>query len=210
MRLARSLAVPLLAVAVVAAGGRCASARSPRNPYSSFNLSGIASPVVDGLIVIDAAGTIQYVNPGCEKLFRYKPDELIGRNVSVLMPVSQAATHDGYLSRHRDTRVKRIIGMGRELSGLKSDGTVFPMYLSVGEAETADGVIFVGIIYDLTEKKRAEERFDSFDTNKDGKLSREEVTGRSSYLTENFDKLDADKDGFLSWEEFLGHNRWPK
>ncbi len=60
------------------------------------------------------------------------------------------------------------------------------------------------------EKQRAEERFDASDTNKDGKLSREEVTNRSSYLTENFDKLDADKDGFLSWEEFLGHNRWPK
>lgn len=60
------------------------------------------------------------------------------------------------------------------------------------------------------EKKRAEERFDGFDQNKDGKLSREEVTGRSSYLTENFDKLDLNKDGLLSWEEFLGHDRWPK
>lgn len=60
------------------------------------------------------------------------------------------------------------------------------------------------------EKQRAVARFDAFDANKDGKLSREEVTGRSSYLTENFDKLDADKDGFLSWEEFLGHDRWPK
>lgn len=60
------------------------------------------------------------------------------------------------------------------------------------------------------QKKRAEERFDGFDQNKDGKLSREEVTGRSSYLTENFDKLDRDKDGLLSWEEFLGHDRWPK
>lgn len=60
------------------------------------------------------------------------------------------------------------------------------------------------------EKQRAAERFDAFDANKDGKLSREEVANRSSYLTENFDKLDADKDGFLSWEEFLGHNRWPK
>jgi hypothetical protein len=60
------------------------------------------------------------------------------------------------------------------------------------------------------QKKRAEERFDGFDKDKDGKLSREEVAGNSAYLTENFDKLDANKDGFLSWEEFLGHNRWPK
>lgn len=60
------------------------------------------------------------------------------------------------------------------------------------------------------EKQRAAERFDAFDANKDGKLSREEVAGRSGYLADNFDKLDADKDGFLGWEEFLGHDRWPK
>lgn len=60
------------------------------------------------------------------------------------------------------------------------------------------------------QKQRAAERFDGFDTNKDVKLSREEVTGRSSYLTDNFDKLDRNKDGQLSWEEFLGHDRWPK
>jgi PAS domain S-box-containing protein len=117
----------------------------------------VPETMVDGLIVIDTAGLIQYVNPGCEKLFGYTSGQLIGLNVSILMPTSQSASHDAYLARHRETRVKRIIGIGRELSGLKSDGTVFPMYLSVGEAETANGVIFVGIIYDLTDKKRAEE-----------------------------------------------------
>ncbi len=117
----------------------------------------VPETMVDGLIVIDAAGVIQYVNPGCEKLFRYTSGELIGRNVATLMPTPYAEKHDGFLSRHRETRVKRIIGVGRELTGLKSDGAVFPMYLSVGEAETANGIIFVGIIYDLTDKKRAEE-----------------------------------------------------
>ena len=117
----------------------------------------VPETMVDGLIIIDAAGAIQYVNPGCEKLFKYTAGELIGRNVAALMPGPYAANHDSFLSRHRETRVKRIIGIGRELTGLKSDGTVFPMYLSVGEAETASGIIFVGIIYDLTDKKRAEE-----------------------------------------------------
>lgn len=60
------------------------------------------------------------------------------------------------------------------------------------------------------EKQRAAERFDGHDQDKSGSLSREEVAGRSAYLTDNFDKLDANKDGQLSWEEFLGHNRWPK
>lgn len=117
----------------------------------------VPETMVDGLIVIDPVGIIQYVNPGCEKLFKYTSGELIGRNVATLMPGPYADRHDGFLSRHRETRVKRIIGIGRELTGLKSDGAVFPMYLSVGEAETANGTIFVGIIYDLTDKKRAEE-----------------------------------------------------
>jgi hypothetical protein len=60
------------------------------------------------------------------------------------------------------------------------------------------------------EKQRAADRFDGYDANKDGKLSAEEVAGKSAYLTDNFGKLDADKDGLLSWEEYLGHNRWPK
>ncbi|RYY91812.1 MAG: PAS domain S-box protein, partial [Alphaproteobacteria bacterium] len=77
--------------------------------------------------------------------------------VKMLMPSPFREHHDAYLTRHRETGVKRIIGIGRELQGLKSDGTIFPMYLSVGQAKTGDQGIFVGIIYDLTEKKRAEE-----------------------------------------------------
>ncbi len=117
----------------------------------------VPETMVDGLIVIDAAGIIRFVNPGCERLFLAPAADLVGKNVSVLMPKAMAADHDAYLARHRETRVKRIIGIGRELQGLKADGTVFPMYLSVGEAQTGAETIFVGIIYDLTEKKRAEE-----------------------------------------------------
>jgi PAS domain S-box-containing protein len=117
----------------------------------------VPETMVDGLIVIDSAGTIRYVNPGCEKLFKSSAEDLVGKNVSVLMPRPMADAHDAYIARHRETRVKRIIGIGRELQGLRSDGTIFPMYLSVGEAQAGDETIFVGIIYDLTEKKRAEE-----------------------------------------------------
>jgi PAS domain S-box-containing protein len=97
------------------------------------------------------------VNPACERLFRYADNVLIGRNVSTLMPSPFSEAHDGYLARHREQKVKGIVGSGRELKGLKSDGTVFPMYLSVGEAVIAGETRFIGIIYDLTEKKRAEE-----------------------------------------------------
>jgi len=117
----------------------------------------VPETMVDGLIVIDAVGIIHYVNPACQTLFGYRREEMISQNVKMLMPSPFQEEHDGYLARHRETGVKRIIGIGRELKGLKSDGTIFPMYLSVGQARTGDEEIFVGIIYDLTDKKRAEE-----------------------------------------------------
>lgn len=116
----------------------------------------VTETMVDGLIVIDSTGIIRYVNPACEQLFQYDGGILIGRNVSTLMPPPFAEAHDGYLARRRESKVKGIVGSGRELKGLKSDGTVFPMYLSVGEAVIAGETRFIGIVYDLTEKKRAE------------------------------------------------------
>jgi PAS domain S-box-containing protein len=117
----------------------------------------VPETMVDGLIVIDTRGIIHYVNPACTSLFKYAREQLIGQNVKMLMPSPFQEEHDGYLARHRETGVKRIIGIGRELKGMKSDGTIFPMYLSVGQARTGGEEIFVGIIYDLTDKKRAEE-----------------------------------------------------
>ena len=106
----------------------------------------VPETMVDGLIVIDEVGIIHYVNPACTALFNYPREELIGQNVKMLMPSPFREHHDAYLTRHRETGVKRIIGIGRELQGLKSNGTVFPMYLSVGQARTGDQGIFVGII----------------------------------------------------------------
>lgn len=117
----------------------------------------VPETMVDGLIVIDTQGIIHYVNPACVTLFGHAKEDVIGKNVSILMPSPFREQHDTYLARHRDTGVKRIIGIGRQLQGMKADGTIFPMYLSVGEAKTAESDLFVGIIYDLTEKKRAEE-----------------------------------------------------
>jgi PAS domain S-box-containing protein len=117
----------------------------------------VTETLVDGLIVIDAHGVILYVNPACEKLFGYPEGALVGRNVSILMPPPDSDRHNAYLARHRETRVKRIIGIGREIQGLKSDGAVFPMYLSVREAELGGEARFAAVIYDLTEKKRTEE-----------------------------------------------------
>jgi two-component system sensor kinase FixL len=110
---------------------------------------------VDGIIVIDPGGLIQIYNQACERLFGYRADEVLGRNVKLLMPSPYHQEHDGYLSHYHKTHERRIIGIGREVLGQRKDGTTFPMYLSVGEG-TLDGQrFFVGIIHDLSAIRQA-------------------------------------------------------
>jgi PAS domain S-box-containing protein len=111
---------------------------------------------VDAIISIDADGIIQTVNTAAVRLFGYAADEMIGHNVNMLMPSPYQEEHDDYLRRYVTTGQKKIIGIGREVLGLKKDGTVFPMDLAVAEARVASERIFVGIIRDITERKQAE------------------------------------------------------
>jgi PAS domain S-box-containing protein len=117
----------------------------------------VVETAVDGVILIDAQGLIQMFNPACEKLFGYRADEVMGRNVKMLMPSPYRDEHDRYLDNFHRTGEKKIIGIGREVSGQRKDGSVFPMDLSVGEAKEGDASIFVGIIHDLSQYKRAEQ-----------------------------------------------------
>jgi two-component system sensor kinase FixL len=119
-------------------------------------LQAVIDTAVDGIILIDGKGTVQVFNRACEALFGYRADEVIGRNVKILMPQPYQAEHDGYIASYRRTGVRKIIGIGREVTGLRKDGTIFPMELSVGEAGSPDDPTFVGIIRDMTERKRAE------------------------------------------------------
>jgi PAS domain S-box-containing protein len=113
---------------------------------------------VDGVIMIDANGTVLTFNPACEKLFGYTAQEVIGQNVKMLMPTPYRDAHDGYLANYLGTGVRKIIGIGREVVGQRKDGSTFPMDLSVGEAERQGRPLFVGIIHDLTSRKRTEEQ----------------------------------------------------
>jgi two-component system, LuxR family, sensor kinase FixL len=106
--------------------------------------------------MIDRTGTIRSVNQATERVFSYAADELLGNNVNMLMPEPYAREHDGYLASYLRTGTKRIIGIGREVSGKRKDGSVFPMELSVGEARNDGEPIFVGIIRDITARKAAE------------------------------------------------------
>ena len=117
----------------------------------------VVETAVDGVILIDAQGRIQMFNPACEKLFGYRAAEVMGKNVKMLMPSLYREEHDRYLENFHRTGEKKIIGIGREVSGQRKDGSVFPMDISVGEAKEGDDSIFVGIIHDLSQYRRAEQ-----------------------------------------------------
>jgi len=123
---------------------------------SAARLRAVVDTAVDGVILIDSDGIILKFNPACERLFKYEADEVLGRNVRVLMPEPYRSEHDGYLRNFIATGDKKIIGIGREVLGRRKDGTTFPMDLSVGEAKQDGSSIFVGMIHDLSDRKRTE------------------------------------------------------
>ncbi len=117
----------------------------------------VVNHVIDGIITIDERGLVESFNPAAEKTFGYPAGEVVGRNVNMLMPEPHRGGHDGYLTSYLRTHQPRIIGVGREVEGLRSDGSIFPMELAVSEFTLAGRRLFTGIIRDITERKRLEQ-----------------------------------------------------
>ena len=122
------------------------------------HLKSILATVPDAMVVIDEKGVVLSFSPAAERLFGYSEAEVTGRNVSLLMPSPDRERHDAYIERYLSTGEARIIGSGRIVTGLRADGSTFPMALSVGEAHAADQRLFTGFIQDLTERRDFEER----------------------------------------------------
>ena len=125
---------------------------------SEERLRSIVESAVDGIIVIDDRGTIQAFNPSAERLFGYRLSEVLGRNVNMLMPSPDHERHDGYLRHYITTGEEKIIGIGREVTALRKDGTTFPVHLSVGEMVTDGKRSFTGILHDLSDRVALENR----------------------------------------------------
>ncbi len=118
----------------------------------------IVDAATDGVVSIDQKGIVETFSKSAERLFGYSADEVIGSNVKMLMPDAYRQHHDGYLNHYLVTGEKKIIGIGRLVTGLRKDGTEFPMELSVGEALNGDQRVFTGFIRDVTERQKTEQR----------------------------------------------------
>ena len=114
----------------------------------------------DALIAADAEGIIRYFNPAAERIFGYDAGEIIGRKLNDLMPSPHREHHDEYIRRYERTGDPHIIGIGRELEGVRKDGTRFPMYLNVTDTGLTKLRLFVGVVRDITDRKKVERRLE--------------------------------------------------
>jgi len=110
---------------------------------------------VDAVVVIDHRGSILATNDATCLMFGYRADEMLGENVKMLMPEPDRSDHDGYLARYLETGKAKIIGIGREVTARRGDGTVFPVRLSVGRVPDAVPPRFVGLMRDISAEREA-------------------------------------------------------
>lgn len=129
---------------------------------SASRLQTVLDNVVDGIITINSKGIVQSFNPAAEKIFAYKAEEVVGRNISMLMPNPSRAEHDGYLENYMKNGRANIIGIGREVEGRRKDGSIFPLDLAVSEMNIDGETMFSGIVRDITERKQVEKMKNEF------------------------------------------------
>ena len=127
---------------------------------SALTLQTLLNAAVDGIIVIDQLGTVEVFNPAAEKIFGYRAQEVIGRNVSMLMPATDGRNHDSYIDKFLATRDAKIIGVGRDVIGRRKSGEEFPMNLAVGETRSSNQSKFVGLVRDITQAKLVAEQLE--------------------------------------------------
>jgi two-component system sensor kinase FixL len=125
---------------------------------SEERMRAVFETAVDAIITIDDRGRLERLNPAAERMFGYAEAEVAGKNVSMLMPAPHRANHDGYLANYLQTGERKIIGTGREVEGLRKDGSVFPMDLTVAEMRLGERRMFTGMVRDITARKQVEER----------------------------------------------------
>ncbi|ODU25164.1 MAG: hypothetical protein ABS95_00840 [Verrucomicrobia bacterium SCN 57-15] len=142
----------------------------------------IVQTAVEGVITIDERGLIDSFNPAAEKMFGYTAAEVIGQNVSILMPSPDRERHDTYLANYLRTGQAKIIGIGREVVARRKDGSLFPMDLSVGEVPLDDRRLFTALVRDITERRELEQAVANAAEHERARIARELHDGLGQQL----------------------------
>jgi len=157
-RVSSDAALRLVSTVARKAGSESGGSR-PERTAESAALDALLEAAADGIILIDERGIIEGFNAAASRIFGHAAAEIIGRNVSALMPEPDASHHDGYLESYRRTGVAKIIGKGREVTARRKDGTLFPVELAIGEVDDPSGRRrFVGLLRDITERRAMVDR----------------------------------------------------
>lgn len=159
---------------------------------AALRLKAIIKTATDGIIIIDDSGIIELVNEAAAKLFGYDELELVGQNISVLTPSPHRDAHDTYIQNYIQTGVRKIIGIGRDVMGLRKNGDTFPLRLSISEVQLPERVVFTGILHDLTAQKAAEAQIKALNQHLEEEVNRrtEELAATVNQLLNNKKKLE--------------------
>jgi PAS domain S-box-containing protein len=125
--------------------------------HSEARLKTLIDGAAEGIIAIDERGTVESFNRAATRIFGFSDAEVVGHNVSMLMPEPDRSGHDGYIARYLETGEAKIIGIGRDVMGRRRDGSLFPLHLGISEVEQDGQRLFIGVVRDITERKQAEE-----------------------------------------------------
>jgi len=123
---------------------------------SAAHVHAILENTVDAIITISDEGIVESFNRAAEQIFGYPAEQILGQNISLLMPEPDRSAHDGYLERHRQGGPRKIIGIGREVTGRRRDGSLFPVDLAVSEMQAGGRRMYIGVLRDITQRKQAE------------------------------------------------------
>ncbi len=143
----------------------------------------LAQTSLEGVVLADTKGRIQFVNSAVLKLFGYREDELLGQQVNILMPREHSVAHDGYMTNYMQTGHAKIIGIGRQLTALRKDGSRFPIYLSIGDINLSHSRMFAAVIMDLSEQRQLQREILEIPVSEQRRIGQELHDGLGQQLT---------------------------